>query len=197
MDPALVVTKIAEVLSQPKSEYWKLQVKTPVSTDFRESVFLPIVVACGVLISLPYLRHGLVPGLMLGLLSGGFLWGLPYAMCWLTDSVATGMEGVGFGRKTLHLWVLVQIPLAVGLVLGAITEPFVSMQLLAIGGLGYTIYLLSIFLPEVHRISGPKRNGFLVAVSVGLVVAFLVERMFLEEIMRAMVQSSFQNALGM
>lgn len=197
MDPALVVTKIAEVVSKPNEAFWKEQVKTPVALDFQEKVFLPIVVVCGVLISLPYLRHGIVPGLMLGLLSGGFLWGLPYAMSWLSDSVATGMEGVGFGQKTLHLWVLAQIPLALGLVLGAITEPFVSMQLLAIGGLGYTIYLLTIFLPEVHRIPGPKRRGFLIAIGVGLTFAFLVERMFLEEIMKAMVQSRFQSALGM
>ena len=44
MDPALVVTKIAEVVSKPNAEFWKVQVKTPVALDFRETVFLPIVV---------------------------------------------------------------------------------------------------------------------------------------------------------
>ena len=102
------------------------------------------------------------------------------------------MKGVGYQRETLHLWALVQVPLALGLILGAITEPFVSMQVLSLGGLAYTIYLLTLFLPDLHRVPGEQRTGFLVAIGVALTFAFLVERLFLEEIMRAMVQSRFQ-----
>ena len=69
------------------------------------------------------------------------------------------------------------------------------MQVLAMGGLGYTIYLGTLFLPELHRVPGAKRTGFLVAIGVGLTVAFFVERVFLEEVIRAMLMSRFQDAL--
>ena len=58
MDLGSVVAQAAEVLSKPNQGFWKSQVQSPAKDDFQDSFVLPFVIGCGILICLPYLRHG-------------------------------------------------------------------------------------------------------------------------------------------
>jgi hypothetical protein len=193
MDIGTIVARSVEVLANPKKTFWEEQLKKPVEDSFFESFYIPFVSICGVLVSLPYLSHGVVPAIMMGLLSGGILWGMPYLLTWMVDSVATGMGGVGFGRQTTHLWALLQVPLGLGMALGAITEPFANTQVLAFAGLAYGIYLSCLFVPEVYRIPSEKRVVFLVAVGTLWFFALVIGRAFLTEVTRAMWLSTIQH----
>jgi len=192
MDIGGVVARSVEVLSNPKKEFWHEQLRKPVEEKFFDTFYIPFAGLIGVLVCLPYLVHGLVPALMMGLLTGGILWGIPYALTWAADTVATGMGGVGFGRQVTHIWALLQIPLGLGLALGAITEPFAQTQVLAFAGLGYSIYMACLFLPEVYRVPEEKRVGFLFAVGAIWFALLLIGRAFLTEVTRAMWLSSLQ-----
>lgn len=192
MDIGRVVARATEVLSKPKRAFWEEQVRSPVEPDFFDAFYIPFAGLCGVLVMLPYLAHGIVPAIMMGLLSGGIVWVLPYVMNWAVDSIATGMGGVGYGAQTRHVWALLQVPVGLGLGLGAISEPFAATQALALAGLIYSIYLATLFVPEMYKITADKRVGFLIVLGSAWFLALLIGRAFLTEVTSAMWLSSLQ-----
>jgi hypothetical protein len=195
MDFGTVVARAAAVISNPKKEFWEEQLRRPVEAEFFDAFYIPFAGLCGVLVSLPYIAYGLVPAIMMGLLSGGIVWAMPYVMSWAADSVATGMGGVGYGAQTRHIWALLQVPLGLGLALGAISERFQHTQTLTLVGLGYSIYLSTLFTPEMHRIDAEKRVGFLVITGAIWFFLLLIGRAFLVEVTQAMWLSSLQSGV--
>lgn len=193
MDIGGVVARATEVLTTPKRTFWERQVSSPVEPDFFDAFYTPFAGLCGVLVMLPYLAHGVIPAIMMGLLSGGIVWVMPYVMNWVADSVATGMGGVGYGAQTRHVWALLQVPVGLGLGLGAISEPFAVTQVLAWAGLIYSLYLSTLFLPEMYKITREKRVGFLIIIGVVWFLALLIGRAFLTEVTSAMWLSSLQS----
>ncbi len=193
MDLGSVVARATAVVSNPKREFWEQQLRRPVEADFFDAFYIPFAGMCGVLVSLPYIAYGIVPAIMMGLLSGGIVWGMPYVMNWAADSVATGMGGVGYGAQTRHVWALLQVPLGLGLALGAISERFSHFQVFTLAGLGYSIYLSTLFTPEMYKVEAEKRVGFLVITGAIWLFVLSIGRAFLMEVTQAMWLSSLQS----
>ena len=161
MDWGGVLVRMVEVVSQPNKAFWAGLAKGPAPEEHTRRFLLPFALICAVFVCLPYLRHGLIPGILVGLLTAGLLCGLPYAMYRSADAFATGMGGVGYGPQVLYLWGFLQIPVGIGLLLGAITEPFADLQVLSVVGFGYAVYLSTLFLAELYRVPEDRKRVFL------------------------------------
>jgi|GEM_PF-6101248 len=161
MDWGAVLVRMVEVVSQPNKKFWVELAQKPSTKDYARRFFLPFALICSVFVCLPYLRHGLIPGILVGVLTGGVLCVLPYAMYKSADAYAPGMGGVGYGAQVVHLWGFLQIPVGLGLMLGAITEPFADLQVLSVVGFAYAVYLSTLFLAELYRIPDERRRLFL------------------------------------